>query len=105
SYQPENSYNLKGDYGTSSYSRHHVLVGSYVYPLPFWRGGGAWYKQAFGGWQVNGIYLMQTGLPVYITDSNTGTPGTGTDVGNGLRPNLIGNPYSGGPVGGPQIFN
>ncbi len=105
SYQPEDSYNLRNDWGTSSYSRHHVLMGSYVYPLAFWRHEHPWYKAALGGWQFNGIGQIQTGLPVNITDSNTSSPGTATDVGSGLRPNLIGDPYSGGNVGGTQIFN
>ena len=49
--------------------------------------------------------LLQTGLPVLITDSNTGTPGTASDVGSGLRPNLIGDPYSGPAVNGFQYLN
>jgi hypothetical protein len=104
-YQPEDSYNLRGDWGQSSYGRREVWTSSYVYPLPWWRGGGSWYKQAFGGWQFNGTGLVQSGLPINITDSNTSYPGTGTDVGSGLRPNLIGNPYNGGNVGGYQVLN
>jgi hypothetical protein len=105
SYQPEDSYNLRGDWGPSSYGRQKVLVTSWVYPFPFWRGGGSWYKQAFGGWQINGIGLIQSGLPVNITDSNTTFPGTAGDVGSGLRPNLVGNPFSGQVVNGFQILN
>ena len=105
SYQPENSYNLRGDWGASSYGRRMVWSSSYVYPLPWWIGGGTWYKQAFGGWQFNGIGLVQSGLPVNITESSTTTPGTAGDVGSGVRPNLQGNPYSGGPIGGYQVFN
>jgi hypothetical protein len=104
-YQPEDSHNLRADWGISNYSRNKVLTTSWVYPLPFWHGGGAWYRQAFGGWQLNGTGLFQTGLPINITDSNTGLPGVATDVGSGLRPNLIGNPYSGAAVNGFQILN
>jgi len=100
-YQPEDSYNLRGDWGTSSYSRKHVLVTSYVYPLPFWLHGGNWYKTLFGGWQMNGTIQTQTGLPVNITVSSDQA---GTGISN-QRPNLIGNPYSGGGVGGSQILN
>lgn len=105
SYQPEDSYNLRNDWGPSSYGRRHVWTSSYVYPLPFWMGGGSWYKQAFGGWQFNGTGLVQSGLPVNITQSNTTSPGTAGDVGSGVRPELIGNPYAGGPIGGSQVFN
>lgn len=100
-YQPEDSYNLKGDWGLSNYSRKMVFVTSYVYPLPFWRGGGTWYKQAFGGWQLNGVTQAQSGLPVNITISGDQA---GTGDGN-QRPVLVGDPYSGGGVGGSQILN
>ena len=106
SYQPEDSYNLKNDWGPSSYGRREVWTSSYVYPLPFWIGGGTWYKQAFGGWQFNGTGLVQSGLPVNVSDSSTTTPGTAGDTGtSGVRPVLIGNPYKGGPIGGSQVFN
>lgn len=100
-YQPEDSYNLKNDWGLSNYSRKFVFVTSYVYPLPFWRGGGTWYKQAFGGWQLNGVTQVQSGLPVNITIS-ADQAGTGD---GSQRPNVIGDVYSGGNVGGPQILN
>jgi len=95
------SYNLRGDWGTSSYSRKYVLVPSWVYPLPFWLHGGSWYRQAFGGWQVNGTAQIQSGLPVNPTISNDQA---GTGNGN-QRPILIGDPYSGGNVGGNQVLN
>jgi len=101
-YTPMDSYNLRRDWGTSVYSRKFVLVPSWVYPLPFWRGGGTWYKQAFGGWQVNGVAQFQSGLPVNPVIS---ADQAGTGSGN-QRPMLIGDPYSGGTVdGGFQIFN
>ena len=90
-YQPMNSYNLRGDWGPSSYNRNQVLVFSYVYPLPFWRTGREWYKVAFGGWQVSGVTTLQTGLPFNV--------GIQSDVaGTGLanqRPNVIGNQFQG----------
>ena len=81
SYQPEDSYNLRADWGPSSYARRTVWTSSYVYPLPFWLGGGSWYRQAFGGWQFNGTGLVQSGLPINLTESNTTLPGTAGDVG------------------------
>jgi hypothetical protein len=100
-YQPEDSYNLRGDWGNSNYNRKKVFSGSWVYPLPFWLGGGTWYKQLLGGWQLNGLAQIQSGLPVNITIS---ADQAGTGVGS-QRPNLVGDPYSGGPVGGSQILN
>ena len=101
SYQPENSYNLRGDWGNSSYNRKKSLVTAYSYPLPFWQQGGAWYKQVLGSWLVGGTIQIQSGLPVNLTIA---TDQAGTGDGN-QRPNLIGNPYAGGNVGGSQILN
>ncbi len=104
-YQPEDSYNLRNDWGTSNYSRNKVFASSWVYPLPFWRGGGAWYRQAFGGWQINGTGLIQSGLPQNVTVSNTTSPGTAGAVGSGVRPDLVGDPYSGPAVNSFQLLN
>jgi hypothetical protein len=89
-YQPMNSYNLRGDWGSSSYNRNQVLVFSYVYPLPFWKTGREWYKVALGGWQVSGVTTLQTGLPFNLV-----LPGdtAGTGISN-QRPNVLG-PWQG----------
>ncbi len=101
-YTPMDSYNLRGDWGSSSYSRKFVFVPSWVYPLPFWHDGGSWYRQAFGGWQINGVAQLQSGLPINPQINNDQA---GTGVSN-QRPMLIGDPYSGGTVdGGFQIYN
>jgi hypothetical protein len=102
SYQPMDSYNLRGDWGLSNYNRPQILTLSYVYPVPFWRTGrNTWYKKGFGGWQLSGITQIQGGLPVNLTIS---PDRAGTGDGN-QRPMLIGDPYSGGVVGGYQILN
>jgi hypothetical protein len=85
-YQPMDSYNLRGDWGPSSYNRNHIMAISYVYPLPFWKEGREWYKVAFGGWQVSGVTTLQTGLPFNVTIP-TDTAGTGI---SNQRPNVIG---------------
>ena len=101
-YSPRNSYDLRADYGASNYSRKFVLVPSWVYPLPFWQGGGSWYRQAFGGWQLSGTAQFQSGLPVNPTIS---TDQGGTGNAGVQRPQLVGDPYSGDTVGGFQILN
>src|SRR5205085_1506062 len=68
-YQPQDSYNLRGDWGPSSYNRNHIFVASYVYPLPFWLRGQNWYQKTLGGWQVSGVATLQTGLPFNVTIS------------------------------------
>jgi hypothetical protein len=104
-YQPEDSHNLRGDWGPSSYNRRKIFTSSWVYPFPWLRDGHRWYHQAFGGWQINGTGLIQSGLPVNIAVSNTTGPGTAGSVGSGVRPNLVGDPLSGPIVDNFQILN
>jgi len=91
-YQPQDSYNLRGDWGPSSYNRNHIFVASYVYPLPFWLHGSNWVQKAFGGWQVSGVTTIQTGLPLNMVISSDqagiGYSSTGSGYG-GQRPNLV----------------
>src|SRR6185437_961226 len=42
-YQPQDSFNLHGDYGPASYNQPQIFVASYVYPLPFWLTDRTWY--------------------------------------------------------------
>jgi hypothetical protein len=100
SYQPENSYNLRGDWGPSSYNRRNVLVISYVYPLPFWRTGNELYKKILGGWQISGITTLQSGLPQNITlASDIAGAGAGSE-----RPNVVAADVRAG-VSGTQFLN
>jgi hypothetical protein len=108
-YQPQDSYNLRGDWGPASYNRNHVFVASYVYPLPFWLHGSNWVQKALGGWQVSGVTTIQTGLPFNVVTSSD-TAGIGfsnaasTSYG-GQRPNLVGNALSGPGAARTQYLN
>ena len=88
--QPMDAFDAKRDRGLASYDRRHVFVASYVYPLPFWRDGGAWHKIAFGGWQVSGVTSLQSGRPLNLTVSGDVA---GTTTGS-QRPNVIGDAYA-----------
>src|SRR6185437_204306 len=98
-YTPMDSYNLRGDWGPSNYNRKLVLVPSWVYPIPFWRDGGTWYKQAFGGWQINGVAQIQSGLPINPTIS----PDQAACNCSNQRPNLVSDPYAN--ISANQIIN
>jgi len=91
-YQPQDSYNLRGDWGPSSYNRNHIFVASYVYPLPFWLHGTNWVQKSLGGWQVSGVVTLQSGLPLNMVISSDqagiGYSSTGASYG-GQRPNLV----------------
>jgi hypothetical protein len=91
---PQDSYNLRNDRGLSGFNRSHVLTASYVYPLPFWRKGGRWYQRLLGNWQLSGMVLLETGLPLDI--SAPGDPAGIAGTGGSLRPDLVGDWSVGG---------
>jgi hypothetical protein len=64
--------------GPADYDVTHTLSSSWIYELPIAR------EQWYGGWQINGILLLRTGLPFTVTQ-NQGVLSTGT----GNRPNRI----------------
>ncbi len=67
-----NNHDPARDHGPSEYDVAHRFVASFVWSLPFGRGerfGGeaTGAKQALiGGWQLNGIWLWQGGMPMTI---------------------------------------
>jgi hypothetical protein len=89
---PMDSYNFKAERGLATFHRAHVFVFSYIYPLPFWRTGGEWYKRALGNWQLSGVTTMQTGTPLNLS-INPDQAGIGQ---TGQRPNVIGDWKQGG---------
>ena len=84
----QNPYDLASQYGSSDFDVRHRLVTSFTYELPFGAGKpfGATLnpaaRHAISGWQVNGIFVYQTGNPFTVTTtkdmSNTGASSTGT---------------------------
>ena len=94
--EPQDGNNLRAERGPAEFDVRHRLVASYIYELPFGRGrrfGNGWNRAldlAFGGWQVTGIHVLQSGLAL------TATLGGATVLNIGgerrARPNLVGNP-------------
>lgn len=90
---PMDSYNFKNERGLATYDRRHILVLSYIYPLPFWQqAAGEWYKRVLGGWQLSGITTLQSGRPLNIGIQGD-RAGTGT---GGQRPDATGDWKEGG---------
>ncbi len=83
---PMDSYNFKRERGLASYDRRHILVVSYIYPLPFWRAQRLWYEKAFGGWQLSGVTTMQSGRPMNLGIS----PDRARTGSGGQRPDVVG---------------
>jgi Carboxypeptidase regulatory-like domain len=69
---PDNTYNLRGDYGVCDYDFPHILSVNYVYQLPFGRGKhflGNTNRAAdalIGGWNLAGIVSAYSGSPFNV---------------------------------------
>jgi hypothetical protein len=85
---PQDSTNLRGDYGNSDYDTRNNFNGAIFYAVPRLGKGPEWIAS---GWQVNGAATYRGGLPFNIATS-TDTTGTGEGY---QRPNLVGNPFAG----------
>ena len=59
---------LTRDWGLSNYDRPNRVVVSTVYELPFMRSQQGVLGHVAGGWQLSGIYTMESGAPINITN-------------------------------------
>ncbi|HTA42691.1 MAG TPA: TonB-dependent receptor [Bryobacteraceae bacterium] len=84
---PQNSFNIRGDYGNASYDIRHQFKGYMVYDIPGSSWGPKWLTH---GWQANSNLYLRTGRPVLIKASSD-TSGTleGTQ-----RANIISDPFA-----------
>jgi hypothetical protein len=100
-----NSYDIAANRGNSGFDLRHSFSVSYVYALPFFRGGGLSHK-LLGGWQVSGITIAQTGTPFTVTNGTTfsDNAGVGNGTGSSSRPDLVGDPHSGFSSNDPSTF-
>ncbi len=81
-------YNPNGDYGRAAIDRTNVLNLDGVYEVPFHRDQKGLFGRLVGGWELSGIYALQSGLPLSISGSSTyspnyNLPGSTTSVFNG----------------------
>jgi hypothetical protein len=94
----QDPYNLKAEYGPSALNVPILFTLSALYELPFGKGK-QWVNSGVaaaiaGGWQVNAIIALRSGLPVNLTDNANNSDQA--NVGGGLqRGNITGNPNNG----------
>ena len=87
--RPQDPFNTNAEKATSGFDIKHRFVTSVVYELPFARGDG-WLgasklaRAVFGGFQIGGIFVAQTGLPV-----NPGVTGNPANTTSPVRPNRL----------------
>lgn len=80
------------DYGTqkglSDFYAKHILSLSWMWELPKLSAGNSLVRTVAGGWQVNGLVSVRTGMPIDIqTGTDTALSGTPNQ-----RPNVTGDP-------------
>jgi hypothetical protein len=103
----QNYWDRNADYGPLSYDVTNQFVLSGIYELPFGRGerfGSAIapaLDKLLGGWQLNGIYQIQSGFPfsIYAVDVS------GTNSSAFPRADVVGNPHASDLVDPTRVFN
>jgi outer membrane receptor protein involved in Fe transport len=86
---PQDSFNFKGDYGSTDFDVRNTMVGLITYDVP----GGQKWKGITRGWQLNSLLTFHGGLPFSVYSS---ADTSGTDDGNQRADIVPGvNPYAG----------
>jgi len=62
-YLPVYSLDPKKDRGPADASRTHIMVASYVLPIPIFRNRNTLVGKLLGGWQLSGVTTFQSGRP------------------------------------------
>jgi hypothetical protein len=94
---PQNTYNIRADYGASQLDRRQVLNTNWIYEFPWMRDQHGFVGHVLGGWQTSGIFYAYTGLPLTVTTSGFDPAGQGYNILTSTvsgRPDLIANPLT-----------
>jgi hypothetical protein len=98
---PQNSQNLKGEYGRSIFDSRHRFVASTTYVIPFARSLTGMSHLLLDGWQFNALAAINSGTPFTVYDSanvSLQAPHPGVSGMFGDRPNIAArNPNKGAP--------
>jgi hypothetical protein len=102
---PQDPANLAAEKGLSDFDHRHRFVTNFLYDLPVFRNSEGMVRAAFGGWQIGGIWTLQSGSP-FTVNLSTDTANNGELTGGNAsqRPNLVCNPNS-GPKTTAEWFN
>ena len=90
---PQNPFNVNAEYGNADTDVRNNFTAAQIIELPFGRGkhflrnASTLTDALLGGWQLNSVTTLRTGIPFNIV-SNANDKNY-----PGLRPNLIGNPH------------
>jgi hypothetical protein len=100
----QNPFNLKAEYGLSSFDQRNKFTADYLWELPFghekrWLSNASAFRDVLGDWQWSGDWTIASGFPFTprilgsFSNVNSGVNGT-------LRPDLTGEPVT---VSNPSI--
>src|SRR4029434_6709993 len=87
----QDSFNLEGEKGRSTYDRPHRLSGNFVWELPWGLDKQGVAGKFLGGWQIGSFFTLQSGAQSTVLNGSDPTGAlAGIDglVGNAIRPNL-----------------
>jgi hypothetical protein len=104
---PQDTFDIKSEYGRAVLDRTHVFNVNYIYELPFFKEQKDFVGKILGGWQASGIVTLTSGLPLTITTSSYDPAGLGLipALVAGGRPNQLCDPNAGAPNTIAQWFN
>ena len=99
-----NPFNVRYSRGSGSLDRRNIFSTNYIYDLPFFKkSDNGFVREALSGWQVSGITIANSGVPVAVTYA-TDTIGLGGGTSN--RANLTSTSVSTvGPKTQAKYFN
>jgi hypothetical protein len=87
----QNPYNSRDSRAVGSFDHAHNFTGNVLYALPFGTGkhflNNGVLGRIVGGFQLTAIVMLNTGVPLAITQSGTNGLGVGS-----ARPDVVGNP-------------
>ena len=101
---PQNTYNLAAEYGPSVYNRNDILTIDGIWDLPWKRDQQGIVGHIAGGWEMSGLYVVNSGLPLTATMSGGGTVNYGglTSIYNGQTSGGVASDAAGLGVLGPS---
>jgi hypothetical protein len=64
---PQNTYNLEREYGRSAIDSNNIFTVDGVWDLPWYREQKGFVGKVVGGWEMTGLYMADSGLPLTAT--------------------------------------
>ena len=95
--QASDPFNWDKDKGPSDFDVRSRFVTSFIWDIPFFKAGNGFARAILGGWQVNGILTLQSGLPFTVfAGVDRSLAGVGQDHADLLGPVAVYNDRSRG---------